>query len=150
VDLEAELVKERDITEGRMTEIKKVLSAEIKEMKVAFHAQIKKSIEESEGRMTSVIKQHIGELLRTSEDAIARIEQKASDVADKILKIMQDNSHTPAHRYDTSSPARKQSRNYTDDVEMNADEDSMMHVNVTPANHLSPHNGRDKMVGERK
>jgi carotenoid cleavage dioxygenase-like enzyme len=71
VDLETELAKEWEITDDRLNAFQKIMTAELEEMKQEFHAQLQKSIEESEGRMTSVIKQHIGELMSKSEDAIA-------------------------------------------------------------------------------
>lgn len=123
---------------------------ELEAMKVAFTAQMKQSIEASEDRMTLVIKHHIGELLQTSENAIARIEAKASDVAEKILQLMKDNSPKPDHRIDTSSPARKQSRGYNHDVDMTADADTLTHAPITPATHSSPpFTGRDNVASER-
>jgi hypothetical protein len=146
VDLEAELTKERNITDGRLNEIQQSLSAEIEKMKVAFNEQIKKSIVESEQRMTAVIQQHIGEILRTSESAIARIENKANEVSDSLLQIMQTKT-TPKR---TRSPARKQQRLPSDDIDM-TDDENLIIAPVTPASHLSPsYGGRNEMAGERK
>lgn len=120
-------------------------------MKQEFHEHLQKSIEESEGRMTVAINQHIGELMRKSEDVIARIESKASDVADKILLIVQDNNQPNKNQNENRSPARKLPCSLTADVEMTSDADATMYIPITPANHLSlSQHGQDTVSSERK
>jgi hypothetical protein len=94
--------------------------------------------------MTTAINQHIGELMKKSDEAIDRIEQRGTEVTDNLLRMMKANTQP-------SSPARKQSRGLHDDVEMNSDTDIHMYVPITPANHSSPpQRGLDNVVSERK
>jgi hypothetical protein len=65
--------------------------------------------------------------------------------------MMQTKQNMSASDHNTNSPARKQSRNYNDDVDMHAHEETTMIIPATPANRLSlPKSGQDTAAGERK
>jgi len=148
VDLEEELKKERAHTEQRLSDLHKALADEIEKMKVAFEKQINDSIAQSEKRMVAAIQQHIGDIMRTSDNAIKRIEEKSNEVADRLLSIIKEN-HTAATGNTETSPPRKQQRRQNEDDAMN---DSEEH-NITPNTQASPKSltksGKDKSAGEK-
>jgi hypothetical protein len=148
IDLEAELTKEREHTEERISALHRALAEEINKMKKEFNTQIQNSIEQSEKRMTSAIQEHISDIMKSSDNAINRIEQKANEVADQLLGIMQ-NRNTSANETN-ATPRRKNQRHDNDDVDMQEDEGTTT-AQVTPASHESRSQyGTDKMVGEKK
>jgi hypothetical protein len=149
IDLEAELEKEHAQMEKCISELHKSLAEEIDKMKKEFNKQIQNSIEQSEKRMTSAIQEHISDIMTSSDNAITRIEQKANEVADKLLGIMQ-NRNTLVSETTTTTPRRKTQRHNNDDVEMQEDEGNTT-AQVTPASHESRSQyGTDKMASERK
>jgi transcriptional regulator len=148
IDLEAELTKERAHTEERISALHRALAEEIDKMKKEFNTQIQNSIEQSEKRMTSAIQEHISDIMKSSDNAINRIEKKANEVADQLLGIMQ-NRNTLANETN-ATPRRKNQRHDHDDVDMQEDEGTT-NVQVTPASHESRSQyGTDKMASERK
>jgi hypothetical protein len=148
IDLEAELVKEREITENRMLELHRALAEEIEKMKSNFKNQIQNAIEQSEKRMTTVIQKHIGDILQTSDTAITRIEHKANKVAKRLLTMMQDKNSVGIGSH-TTSPLRKQPRRHDEDAEM-SDGAIQTVTQYTPASHESPtQNGTAKSAGEQ-
>jgi hypothetical protein len=148
IDLEAELTKERAHTEERISALHRALAEEIDKMKKEFNTQIQNSIEQSEKRMTSAIQEHISDIMKSSDNAINRIEKKANEVADQLLGIMQ-NRNTSANETN-ATPRRKNQRHDHDDVDMQEDEGTT-NVQVTPASHESRSQyGTDKMASERK
>ena len=99
--------------------------------------------------MTSAIQEHISDIMKSLDNAITQIEQKANKVADKLLGIMQ-NRNTLVSETTATTPRRKTQRHNNDDVEMQEDEGNTT-AQVTPASHESRSQyGTDKMASERK
>jgi hypothetical protein len=136
--------------ESRLTELHKALADEIKKMKVDFNKQISESIENSEKRMTKTIQEHMGEMMRTSDEAILRIECKANEVTDRLLRIMTNDNNTSVPANNVTSPPRKQQRRYDEDNEMQDAEDE--HLNpITPASPVNlTKRGKGTAAGEDK
>jgi hypothetical protein len=150
LDLEAKLEKERANMESHLTKLHKALADEIKKMKVDFNKQISESIEKSEKRMTQTIQEHMGEMLRTWDEAFLRIERKANEVTDRLLQIMTNNNKTTVPANNVTSPPHKQQRRYDEDNEMQDAEDE----HLTPITLASPVNltkrGKGTAAGEYK
>jgi hypothetical protein len=81
--------------------------------------------------MTQTIQEHMGKMMRTSDEAILRIESKSYEVTDRLLQIM-TNDKTYAN--EATSPPRQQLRQHTADVEMNEGEKPTI-APITPASH---------------
>jgi hypothetical protein len=117
-------------------------------MKQEFNEQIQNSIEQLEKQMTSTIQQHISNIMKTSDNAINRIKNKANEVADHLLGIMQ-NKHTSANETN-ATPHHKNQLHNNEDVELQDDEGTTV-AHVTPASHESRSQyGMDKIATKRK
>jgi hypothetical protein len=150
LDLEAELVKERANMESCLMELHKALAEEITKMKVEFNKQISESIENSEKRMTKTIQEHMGEMMHTSDAAILRIESKANEVADRLLRIMTNDNKTSVPCNNVTSPPRKQQCRYDEDNEMQDAEDEQL-TPITPASPVNlTKRGNGTVAGEYK
>jgi hypothetical protein len=147
VDLEAELEKERAYHEKRIEEVRKSLTDEITKMKLEFTKEMRKAIESSEKRMTDTIQTHIGDIMRTSNEAVLRMEHKAHELTASLMAIMNKPNDNASSQNETSPP-RKQ---YRRDIDGNVDDDGDDKM-VTPfASPASPtHNRGDPAAGAKK
>jgi hypothetical protein len=147
VDLEAELEKERAYHEKRLEEMRQSLTDEITKMKLEFTKEMRKAIESSEKRMTDTIQTHIGDIMRTSNEAVLRMEHKAHELTASLMAIMNKPNDNASSQNETSPP-RKQ---YRRDIDGNVDDDGDDKM-VTPfASPASPTQNRgDPAAGAKK
>jgi DNA-binding FrmR family transcriptional regulator len=139
VVFEMEMGKEREHTEQRISEVKKAFADELEKMKTEILKQIQSATEASENRMLDSIRTHIGDILKHSEAAVKRVEDKASELNDSILNMLKSNGLIP--KENPSTPSKNV------DIDM---QDATVANPITPASHENhSQGGMDTVTGER-
>ena len=143
VDFEMEMGKEREHNEQRLNEVKnevkKAFAEELEKMKTDILKQIHSATEASENRMLDSIRTHIGDILKHSEAAVKRVEDKASELNDSILEMLKTNGLIP--KGNPATPRKNV------DIDMH---DATAANPITPASHENhSQGGMDTVTGER-
>jgi hypothetical protein len=146
IDFETEIEKEREQTETRLTEIQQTFMDEISRMKKEFNENMTQAINASEKRMMQSIQSHIGDIMKSSDAAVKRMENKSNEITDRLLEMI--HSSGMMSKADEGTPRKKQQR-------PRIDVDEEMHEVTATANPITPasresqtQRGMDMSAGE--
>jgi hypothetical protein len=77
-------------------------------MKLKFTKEMTRAIENSKKRMTNTLQTHIGEIMRTSNEAIFCMEHKAHKLTASLMAITNKTNEITSSQNHETSPPRKQ------------------------------------------
>jgi hypothetical protein len=138
VDFDTEMAKERERSNSQMQDMKRELYAEINKMK--------ENIEKSEKRMMDMMKDNLGEMIRSNAKLRNYLDIKQTQRADEMFKLVASIQQTLNSDNRPTSPPRKQPRTHDDATPM---EDVTLLPTNNPASpqNLFP-NGKDARASE--